>query len=106
LRNSIAVEIESFETLEILGTRVFAVCGSERFPDRLPDAVFELGVRSGRDGRAGCVCHGDLRDRVAPRAVIGVAKSRVVGVELHEGVAILDRGVAVCGDHAHVDMVE
>ena len=78
----------------------------ERFPNGLPNTMFEFGVRSGRDGRAGFVGQGNLRDRVAPGAILGIAKAGMIRIELHDGVAIDLVGVAICRDHAHVDMVK
>ncbi len=81
---------ETLETVEILGARMLAVRRAKCFPDRLPNTVFEFGVRRGGYWRAGFVSHGNLRDRVAPCAILGVAKSGMVRIELHERVAIPD----------------
>jgi len=35
-----------------------------------------------------------------------VAKAWMIGVEPHQGIAILADLVAVCHDHPHIDMVE
>jgi len=40
------------------------------------------------------------------RAVFGIAKSGVIGIEFYKSVAILHFVVAICHDHAHVDVVE
>jgi len=84
LRNAIAVEVETFETLQILGARMLAMGRTERFPDRLPNAVLEFRVRRIRYRIARAVLRGDLRDRIAPRAILAIAKSGMVWIEVHK----------------------
>src|SRR5215212_7732147 len=46
LRDTIGVKVETLEAFEILSTGMLAVRKAERFPDRLPNAMFEVSIRS------------------------------------------------------------
>src|SRR5688572_7748323 len=84
LRNTIAVEIQAFETLEILGARVLAMRRNERFPNRLPNAVLEFRVRRIRYRIARSVVRCDLCDGIAPRAIFAIAKTGVIRIEVYK----------------------
>ena len=90
LRNAIGVEVEALETLQIFGTRVLAVRRAECFPDRSPNTVLALGVGSHRYWRAGPVSRGNLCDGVAACAIVRIAKSGMVRIELHKWVDVIE----------------
>src|SRR5215212_2077605 len=50
LRDTIGVKIETLEAFEILSTSMLMVRKAKRFPDRLPNAMFQVRVRSSGDG--------------------------------------------------------
>ena len=65
-----------------------------------------MGVGSIRNGIAGVILQSDLRNLVATAAIICVAESGVVGIKLHDRVAIGERLVQIAGDLSHIDVIE
>jgi hypothetical protein len=105
LRDAILLKRETIETVEIFSARVLAVSRFKRFPNRFPNAMLELCVGRGGDRRAGLVSHRNLRDCVTSRTIRSVSEARVIGVELHQRIAIETVGVVATSDHPHVYMV-
>ena len=77
----------------------------QRLPDYGPDLMLLGGIRSIRNGIAGVILHGDLRDLITSRAIFLIAKSRMIGIELHDRVSIRERFVRVDGDHSGIDVI-
>src|ERR1043165_2703793 len=95
LRNAIVVKIQSLEAVEILGTSVRSVRRSKRFPNRLPNTVFDIGIRRGWNWRTRLIAHRNLGNGIAAGTIFVVSESRMVGIKLQQRIAI----------ETHVDVV-
>src|SRR5436190_13239002 len=78
---------------------------SQSPPDDGPDLVFLSGVRSIGNGIAGMIFRGDLRDLITAATVFEVAKSRMIGIELHDGISIGNGFLEIACDDAGVDVI-
>src|SRR2546423_13252342 len=90
LRNSIGSEVQLFQTLAKFSAGMLLVRWLQGFPDCRPNLMLLGSIRSIRNGIAGVILHRDLRDLIAPPAIFRIAKARMVGIELHNIVAIRD----------------
>src|ERR1700741_2572929 len=72
LRNSIRLEIQFRQTLAVFGARMRLMRRPQRAPDGRPNLMLLSGVGSIRNGIAGVILHGDLRDLVAAAAIVGI----------------------------------
>src|SRR5438067_4433640 len=103
LGNSIGSELQLFQTLEIFSTSMLLVRGLQRLPDRRPNLMLLGSIRSIRNGVAGVILHRDLRDLIAPAAILGIAKAGMVRIELHDIVSIQNGFIR---DQSPVDVIE
>src|ERR1044072_3969620 len=78
LRNAMGVESETIETVEILLAGVLAMRRSKYLQDSLPNLVFKVGIRGGRNGRTRLIAHCNLSDCIAAGTILRVSKSRMV----------------------------
>ena len=77
----------------------------ERFPDRLPNLVLFLCVRCFGYGLSRLIAERDLRDAIAPGAILQIAKARMVRTQLNNPVSIGGRLICIEWNHAHVCVV-
>src|SRR5436190_21939469 len=106
LRDAIWLEIQFRQTLPVFGAGVCLVRRLQRFPDCLPNLMLLRGVGSIRNGIAGVILQRDLRDLVAAAAIFGIAKAWMIGIELHDHVAIENCLVQIAGDLPHIDVID
>src|SRR6266446_5250192 len=106
LRNSIGSEVQLFQTLAIFSTGMLLMRRLQRFPDRRPNLMLLGSIRSIRNGVAGVILHRDLRDLIAPAAILGITKAGMVRIELHDRISIGNGVVQIARDEAGVNMIE
>jgi hypothetical protein len=83
---------------------VLLVRGPQSLPDYGPNLMLLVGIRSIRNGVAGMIVHRDLRDLIAAAAIVGITKSRVIRIELHNCISIGNGFVSV-RDHPYIDVI-
>src|SRR5207237_9710997 len=91
LRDSIGSEVQLFQALAILSAGMFLVGRLQGSPDRRPDLVLLVCIRSIGNGIARLILHRDLRDLIAPAAILWIAKAGMFGIELNDIVSIHNR---------------
>src|SRR2546430_14704198 len=64
-----------------------------------------ISVRSIRNGIAGVIIEGKLCDLIAALAIFLIAKSRMIGIELHDIVPIREPFIHINRDHARIDVI-
>src|SRR5215813_5665815 len=104
LRNAIRGKGEPFQGAEIFSAGMLLVGRLERLPDGLPDTIFGLGVRGIGDRLSRFIAQSQPRDLIPAFAIFPVAKTRMVGIELDDGVAV--RPGFSSRDQAHIDMID
>ena len=67
--------------------------------------MFEFGIRGSGDWCTRLISHCDLRDGITAGAILLISKSGMVGIELHDSIAIGAGFVAVGRYHPYVDVV-
>src|SRR5215467_1326707 len=99
------IKIQTSQGLEILPAGMLVMCRTQRLPNDRPNLVFFISVRRSRNWIAGAIGRRDLRDLIAPAAIFGVTKSRVIRIELYDGIAIGNRLIQVACDNAGIDVI-
>jgi hypothetical protein len=97
LRYAIVCEIQPSQCVEILAARMLVMRRPQRFPNRLPNAVLVADVWRIWNWIAGSIVQCKLRDLISARAILLIAKARMIGVELHNVIAA--GGNFVCCDY-------
>jgi hypothetical protein len=105
LGNAIRLKIQLAQRRQILCACMFFVCRFQSLPDRSPDLMFFRGVRRIGKLLAGAIIHGNFGNLVPSRAVPRIAKARMIGIELDDGISIGDGLFDICGDGARVNVV-
>src|SRR5439155_1290836 len=88
LRNAIGSERQPLHTRQVLRTRVGLMRRLERLPDGAPNLVLLRRIRRLRNWLPRLIAERKLRDAVASRAILRVAKARMIGAELHNSISI------------------
>src|SRR5215831_12473330 len=99
------IKIQPGQGLEILATGMVVMGRTQRLPNDRPNLVFLIGVRRCGNWIAGTIGCRDLSDLIAAAAILSVTKSRVIRIELYDGIAIGNRFIQVAGDNASIDVI-
>ena len=105
LRDAFGIETQTLERRQIFRTSVFLMRRPERFPDCLPHAMLVRRVRRIGNRIARTIVHRQLRDLISPRAILLIAKARMIWIELHNCISICQRLIRFDADHSHVDVI-